>query len=295
MSNKLISNISKFIIISAIIVGVIFAFTMISNAGDAKGISERNREEISYLDSKLLTLINYLNNIDMQNYQVVLTKVESESSTSSSSAKKDKQSNEQEDTSENGTDKEEKTLSKMEKETIVLDNEKIDWKTIEGELEVLSSTWSNIVLDLYKIDVKAENILAFSNDLDEAIINIKNKEKALSAMYIAKLYSYLPEFLDKTLVSEIEREALQAKTHIVNAYAYAETKNWDKINVEIQKAETIFTSLVNDTENIENQRKYNVNKAYILIEELKNSLEKKNLGIFYLKYKNVLEELNILT
>ncbi len=295
MSNKLISNISKFIIISAIIVGIVFAFTMVSNAGNVKGISERNKEEINYLDSKLLTLINYLNNIDMQNYQVVLTKVESESSATSSSAKKEEQSKQQEDTSENGTDKEEKTLSKMEKETIVLEEEKIDWKTIEGELEVLASTWANIVLDLYKIDVKAEDILGFSNDLDEAIINIKKKEKALSAMYLAKLYSYLPKFVDKDGIEEIEKESLQAKTHIINAYAYAETKNWDKIKTEIQKAETIFTSLVNDTENIDNQKKYNINKAYILIEELKNSLERKDLGIFYLKYKNVLEELNILT
>ena len=38
MSNKLISNISKFIIISAIIVGIVFAFTMVSNAGNVKGL-----------------------------------------------------------------------------------------------------------------------------------------------------------------------------------------------------------------------------------------------------------------
>lgn len=289
MGNKFISNLSKIIIIASIVVGVIFAFSIISNAENIEDKENKNEEQIRYLDTKLLTLINYLNNINLQNYKVVLTKVETESSSSSSSSK-----DEEEDNSESGTSSEEKELSKMEQETIITKEEQIDWETIEGELEILCSTWSTIVLDLYSTDVKSEDILNFSNNLDEAIVNVNNKEKSLSCMYLAKLYSYLPAFLNQNN-DEIKLKTLQAKTYIVNAYAYAETENWEKIGVEVAKAENILVGLVNDARFVNDQRKYNINKSYILIEELKNSLITEDTGIFYIKYKNVLEELDVIT
>ncbi len=294
MSNKFLGNLAKVVILLAIIVGVIFSFNVFSNAEDSITETQKNEEEIRYLDTKLLTLINYMNHIDLQNYKVVLTKVETENSSSSNSSSKDEKDNKKEDSAENGTDKKEEKLYNVEQEMIVTGQEEVDWKTVEGEIEVLTAIWPTIVLDLYKINVNAEDILNFSRDLDETIANVKKQDKTLSCMYLAKLYGYLPKFLDKNGIEEIKRESLEAKTHIINAYAYAETENWEKMDTEIQKAENIFASLVNDAKYVNDQRKYNINKSYILIEELKNSIELKNKGIFYLKYKNTLEELNIL-
>lgn len=294
MSNKFLNGLAKVIIAISIIAGIIFAFTIFSNAEDTGGSEEKNEEEVKYLDTKLLSLINNLNNIDLQNYRLVQTKVESESSSSSSSSKKEQKNNEQEDSTENGTDEQQKTLSKMEQETIVSGKKEVDWESIEGEIEVLSATWTTIVLDLYQLEVSSEDIIKFSNDLDQAITQVKKQDKTLTCMYFAKLYGYLPTFLNKSNPEEIRRDALEAKTYIVNAYAYAETENWDKMKNEIEKAESIFSSLVNDAKYVNDQRGYNINKVYILIEELKNSLETKDTGIFYLKYKNAIEGLNIL-
>ena len=67
------------------------------------------------------------------------------------------------------------------------------------------------------------------------------------------------------------------------------------MQIEITKAENIFASLVNDARFVEDKRKYNINKAYVLIGEMKNSLDTKDTDIFYVKYKNTIEELNILS
>ena len=293
MKNKFIGIVSKIIIIIAIIVSIIFLFFVYSNAQQKTSGDEKIDEEIKYLDTKLLTVINYLNNIDLQNYKVILSKVESQSDSSSSSAKEEEQSSQQEDSSENGTDKEETTITKMEEETIVTDGGEVDWKTIEGELEVLYSTWSSVILDLYSTGVNSENILSFSNTLDDTLVNVKKQDKALTAMYFAKLYAHLPLFLENAKIDEVDKKSLEAKSYIINAYAFAETENWDRMGQEITKAEGIFEGLVNDAKYVNDDRKYNINKTYIVIEELKNSLDVKEKGIFYVKYKNVLEELNI--
>lgn len=297
MSNKFINTITKVIVVIAIILGIIFIAAIFFSSKDAASQTQKNEEQIRYLDTKLLSLINYLNNIELQNYKVTLTKVEAKNNSAGSSSKEEEKGSGQEANSNDGTNinKEETEISKMEEDTVVTNEGKTDWETIEGELELLYSTWPTIVLDLYNINVNSEDILAFSDDLNETILNVKKKDKALSAMYIAKLYSYLPKFLDNNAQDEIRKEALEAKAYIINAYAYAETKNFDKMGTEIAKAENIFTSLVNDARFVNDQRKYNINKSYILIEELKNSLSTKDTGIFYVKYKNTLEELNIIS
>ncbi len=293
MKNKFIGITSKIIIIIAVIISVIFLFFVYSNAQQKTSNDDKIDEEIKYLDTKLLTLINYLNNIDLQDYKVVLNKVESQSDSTSSSSKEEEQSSQQEDSSDNGTDKEETTITKMEEEVIVADGGEVDWKTIEGELEVLYSTWSAVILDLYNVGVSSENILSFSSALDDTLANVKKQDKALSAMYLAKLYEHLPIFLQNTQVEELDKKSLEAKSYIINSYAFAETENWDRMGQEIAKAESIFSNLVNDAKYVNDSRKYNINKTYIVIEELKKCLDVKDRAIFYVKYKNVLEELNV--
>lgn len=291
------NGIVKIIVIVVIVIGLILIASVFWNRQEAVTETQKNEEEIKYLDTKLLSLINYLNNIQLQNYKVTLTKVEAKNNTSGTSSKEEQKNENEKENPKNGTDtsKEETEISKMEKDTIVTKDEEINWDTIEGKLELLYSTWPAIVLDLYNINVSSEDILSFSSTLDDVIINVKKKDKTLSAMYIAKLYSFLPRFLDKNFEDDLKRKTLESKMHIINAYAFAETKNFEKIEEEIEKAEKIFTALVSDAKFINDKRRYNINKSYILIEELKNSISTKDTDIFYVKYKNTMEELNILS
>ena len=296
MNNRLISLLTKIITIVVIIVGLIFIASIFLNTqGKEENETNKNEEQIKYLDTKLVSLINGLNNIQLQNYKVTLTKVEAKSNTQGSPSKNEEQGNGEEDKGQSGTNKEETEISKLEEESIVNSKVEPDWETLGAELELLYSTWPSIILDLQRIGVNKEDILIFSNTLDEAILYVKNQDKALSAIYMAKLYSYLPKFIDKNFDDEIKREALNAKTYLINAYAFAETENFEKMNREISNAENIFASLVNDAKYVNDERKYNINKAYVLIGELKNSLVTNDTGIFYVKYKNTLEELNILS
>lgn len=298
MSNKVLSTVIKVITIIVIIVGLIFIASIFLNTeGSSEEKTSKNEEQIKYLDTKLISLINGLNNIQLQNYKVTLTKVEAKSNAQGSSSKNEEQGNGEEDKGQSGSNKEETEISKLEEESVVTneENNEPDWNTLEAELELIYSTWPTIVLDLQNVGINKDDIIGFSNTLDEVILNVKNKDKALSAMYMAKLYSYLPKFLDKNFGDEVKRETLNAKTYLINTYAYAENENFDKMESEITNAETIFASLVNDARYVNDERKYNINKAYVLIGELKNSLITNDKGIFYVKYKNTLEELNVLS
>lgn len=169
-----------------------------------------------------------------------------------------------------------------------------DWDLVRNETEMIYSVWASIVLDLSDIGVESEKIIGFSNSLDDALISIKQKDKTGASLKLAKLYNYIKEFSNVSQMEETKKKTIETRSHIVNSYAYVETGKWDKVVGEVGEAEKKFSELVNSVDKENEQRKFGINKTYILIQELKNSLSTEDKEIFYLKYKNLLESLHSL-
>lgn len=293
MKDKFINIIIKIIIIVVIAIIIALGFFLYSNAKTGKNQNEKLQAEIEYLDTKITSLINYINGINLQNYKISISKVEESQGNTNTDESEKESSKEEEDQGEEES-KDEKEITKMEQEQTVSDAEEVNWNWIQGETEVFYSVWATIVLDLYDVGVPGEEIMGFSNTLDQTLISIKNKDKLLSAANFARLYSFTSGFANKFEIEERVKIAVQTKSHLLNAYAYVEEEAWDKIQMEIVNAEKDFTGIVNNISESENQKKHCINKTYILLQELKNSIATKDSGIFYIKYKNLLESLNTL-
>ena len=297
MNNKFMNTIMKIIVVISMIVGAIFIALIFAKPSQAINQKEKIDKEVIYLDTKILMLINSLNNINLQNYQVSMSKIEEKNSSNeeqsgSSSGNKESMGGMEEEASNEsskttGTEKsnnEEKiTVTKMELEGGNSGNSEPNWKNMQSEAEMLLQAWSTIILDLYKTDVNKDEILNFSTTLDDVIVNLNKKDKTMSAMYMAKLYSYLPKFLGEKPNDKVLKTVIETKSHIINAYAYIETDNWDKIGEETNSASGVYAELMNDVDLAKDQRKYGINKSYVLLEEFKNSLETKNKDVFYMK------------
>ena len=42
------------------------------------------------------------------------------------------------------------------------------------------------------------------------------------------------------------------------------------------------------------KKEYNVNKSYVTLKELQTSISKQDISLFFLKYKNLMQEIDIL-
>lgn len=180
---------------------------------------------------------------------------------------------------------------KMEGNEILLQERKADWKTVKSEIEKLYSSWSTIILDLYKINVNNQDILNFNADLDTATESIKNENKEASLIALAKLYSYIPKYIIYVSNDVTTTNIYQTKSNILNAYAIVEENNLAGIKSELSNAEQAFMPIINNITSKTNNQS-NINKAYILIKELQTSVDNKDKDIFYIKYKNLIQELN---
>lgn len=254
-------------------------------------MQEKINEEINYLSKELINIANKLNNISIEEYTVSEEETKkSEGESSNSSSSNSTSSGEKENSGSSNESNKNKTISLYKIKNNMDNTEEVNWEDIENEINIIYSTWPQIVIDLYKTSVNGEDILSFEKNIDETYKYIKNKDKNNSLVLIANLYSYIPKFVNGYSQSDIRKVNLEkAKSNILSSYALIEKEKWDDIYNEIKNAEDNFNNILNDIDNNKNQ--YNYNKVYILLKEYQNSIETKDKNIIYFRYKKVIQEM----
>lgn len=284
----------------------ILAMTGCAKQEDKKELREKVNEELDYLDTHILSILNNLNNISLENYKITSERVEIEEKSKKSASgnsggsqetatgQGEQGSSEKSEDSQNSQKNNNIDTTKMETNAVLETNQNdVDWKNMKYKIENLNQSWSVILLDLYSLNVSNDDIVSFSKCLDDCIISIKNENKIDSLINIAKLYSYIPIY-EKAISAENSMQNIkQTKAFLVNAYSAVEQGNWNDVQTNINECEKTFKNVVNDIE-FAKKNEYKVNKTYVLVKELQNSLDLQDKEVFYIKYKNLLESINTL-
>lgn len=282
----------------------IFILTGCSNNASTEDTKQKVAQELDYLDTKIISIINQLNNISLQNYEVTSKEVtlgqdksgggDSSKTGEGSQSSEQKESSNSQGQSSGESQKSNITTTQMESNTILeSDQNNIDWKTIKTEIEEISNTWGVILLDLSSLNVNNDDILGFSRTLDSSVLSIETENKIDTLKNLSSLYSYLPKYEQSISYSTSNQNVKQVKSNLLNAYSFVDQDNWVEVGTNINECAKNFQNILNDV-NFVKDNEYKVNKTYILLNELQNSLEYKDKKLFYIKYKNLLESINTL-
>lgn len=276
-----------------------------SNSSNTENLNDKERinSEVEFFSSKIAYLLNALNNINLDNYELYSKKLSSQGEDSSGKTKGKNQSSSQ------GSGSDSKEESKAEEEdiedtsltvtgmqsSIILktDIEDINWDEIKSEVEIINSSWAIATIDLINSNVPEEDISKFEKQLNETVISIKNEDKASSMNNLVGLYSYVPKFLNTISANNYTQNIEETKYYILTGYAFASQEMWSEAEKNIQDAENAFISVSNNKEYTKN-RDFKVRKTDLLIKELKNSISSKDKKLFFMKYKNLMESINTL-
>lgn len=247
-----------FIFIFLLIFGTMYIYSNNKNQNSAEKLKEKADVEIDYLSETIIAMMSELNNVQITDEQNSITNMN------------------QNDIS---------TLTNLDKKT--------DWNAFKKDVENMYQTWNTVIIDLNGLGLKQENLLKFTTYLGNITNAMQNKNKK-SAMYnLADLYSLIDGYT-KEYSNDNKRIILtDVKSDILYSYALIEDQNWKEMKKYIQKSQTTYSELMNSTMQSE-LNPINVNKAYILINELSKSIDSKNKDVFYINYKNLMNELDIM-
>lgn len=306
------------IAIICILAIILFSLTGCSNKNNEENIIEKVDQEIGYLDGKIIEITNRLNNLSFENYKVISEDIKEEKSSSggndSSSKNESKDSsNSSSDGSEtNGGDVSNKQSSSGEGISSEVDSEKskifkmseslilknninqnndIEWEEIQKDVQNIYTIWPTISLDLAKVGINNNDMLRFNNILDDIAIEAKNNNKETSLENLTNMYALISDFKNYSSESEINKNVMNTKSSILKSYYFVNIDNWEEASKNLKMASDIFTSVVTEKDNYQN-KDLNINRANILLQDLKNSINKNDKQVFFVRYKNLLQELN---
>ena len=303
----------KFAYIFLIIVIVVLSFTVYATVSkDTDKIEKEKRiAEFEYLESELVDIFNELNNIQMSNYNVSVnnitsqTKKEDEGKSNSDSEKNQQggqqsgasssnsqNENQSSNTSNDSETKQQKEYS-LKRNAILTNNEEINWDDIKNKIEIVYSSIPTITLDLYKYNINQDDILNFNKEFDNLTVIIKQNNKEESLIQLSKLYDFMPKFAQSIYDDDLRKTIIETKSNILKAYSKLDNNNWNDISNDIKHASNSYSKLLTNP-NIERSKQYNISKIYVMINELQNAVQVQDKQIFLIKYKNIIEEMNVI-
>ena len=306
----------KIVIVIAIIILILAIGVKIIGKGNDNSddkMKEKIMQEMKYMDKEIVSMLNLMNNITFSNYKVIESnqnnKQDQNSNGSSQSYDQSTNTTSDNNTSSNTTSSDSgggntqsnntSTSISMAPNTILnsMGDNNIDWETLKKDIEIMYLSWSTIVEDLYSEEINGDDILKFGNLFDTVIINIKNEDKINSMKNLASMYNMLPIFIEKisgagsaniqyvkTIINKQEFDSIfgqDGKSLIINSYVLVEEDKWDDIPIQLDGAINYYTKMYDENKND--------NTGYILLEELKKSIQPKDKELFYIKYKYCME------
>ena len=302
--NKKIFLIILVAIVVVVFIGYIFFSLNSYNKTGNKDLAEKTQDEIRELENKIISMMNSLNNISFTN-AVLKQSIEedkknndedknnetSENTSGGSSSNESEKTSNDSSSSNSKTSTQEQIKYEIEKSNILLtDFSNVDWKYIKGEVESIYVLWSTLIIDLHELNVNNDDILNFSNSLDQVTISIKQENKLSSTNNLANLYSYIPAYVEQISKDENEKNIYYTKNCIINTYALIEQDNWTEMKNQTATAIEFFSKIMNDIGNGEKQNS-KMMKIYVLLNELYSSMDLKDKELYYIKYRNTMEEL----
>lgn len=277
-----------------------FIFVLSGCSKEDEKLINKAEQEIGQLEDKMIAMMNNLNKISFSNFVLVEQKVEGDNGNSNESGSETQSSSKEQGSSssssgssqnENNSNTKESTKFELKNSGVLVnENQEIDWDSIKINAELIYATWPTVVVDLHELNVKNEDILNFSTVLDQVTLSIKEENKITTLNNLASLYAFLPDYRSQISKDNERINIDYTKACVLNSYALVEQEKWEEMRVQLQNAIQYFSNVMNSIET-NKQSQSRISKIYILLNELNNSIDVKNKELYYIKYKNVMQEL----
>ena len=290
-------------VLLAVFGGVYVYSTNKTPKDDTSSLKSKADEEISYLARTIILLMNKFNNINYANYKVVeqsVTEKKDDKTDSSSyeesqsqSSNNDEQKSKSNESGKSQSNSINTTSINIEYSSILVNTgNSIDWDYIKKEVEKMYSTWTTVLIDLNSLNVNKDNLLKYTSTLDNVTKALESKHKETAMGELANLYSLLASYMKDYSDNTTNIYILETKSNILYAYALAEYNDkWTQINEKLKLAQASYMNIVNNRSN-DKSGTNSINKAYILLNEIQKTTDKADKKVFYINYKNLMQELD---
>lgn len=291
---KIIKYVAVLIVVIIIAISIFIIIKFKNNNKKDDNLNEKTQEELKYVSTKIIELMNGLNNITFSNY-ILIEEENTDNKENNSNENNENEANKYDTSSDKSNNTQSSSESNIKYElkgSNILSNNTgtINWDNEKGAIESINVKWTSLIVDLHQLNVNNDDILNFSNILNQTIVNIKQENKVNTMLDLANLYGYIPNYLKQFSNDEEKISIEYIKSNILNSYALVEQERWDEVKEQVFNSVENITNIMNSI-NTEQFSQYQINRIYVMLNELYSSIDLKDKQLYYIKYRNVMEEL----
>lgn len=170
------------------------------------------------------------------------------------------------------------------------ENDKINWKDMNKDVQTINSSLDTIMLDLSEVNIQNDELINFRNQVNDVSIAITNEDENNFMQKVSYLYSLLPNYLEKYSEEKNKVNIMKLKSLVLSSLSYANSLQWDEAKSTVGLAESKYKEMMDDVDYMK-EYSYNLNKVYILLGEFKNAVEIEELDLCKQKYINFIEKI----
>ena len=298
-----------FIVLILIILVLSYSIYVLAKENPQENQENKILSEIRYVEAEFTDLFNTMNNIETRNYGIEIDELSKEtaekmkesessssgggqSSSSGSGSSGTEKSSSNTSSGENGETNQDSEKYDLKLNGVLTTTKDINWDIVKSEVENLYTSIPTMTMDLYQLNTNKDEILKFNQEIDNlvTVVNEENKESTLQTLSV--IYDYLPKFLESAKGEDvIYKKVVETKANIFKGYSKLDSGKWDEISQDIQNGVNTFTELLSNPDVINSNNQYSVNKIYIMLNELQNAVNMRDVSVFLIKYKNLIEEI----
>lgn len=171
-----------------------------------------------------------------------------------------------------------------------IEDDKIKLDYIKGDIQKINSTWNMLILDLTEVNVANQDIMDFSNSLNDLLVSISQKDDVAMIDKLNDMYAKIVIFKQAYSENKSLIEKNKIKSDVLAIYSLANKDDWEAAKTKMNSTIENYKSLMNDI-NYAEENTYNLNKIYVLLEEYNNAIQTQNYDLVRMKYILAVEEL----
>lgn len=166
----------------------------------------------------------------------------------------------------------------------------LDWEELLKDTKKIESSIPTILVDLAALNIEAEEIARLSNGVNNMIIAIDNKDERTYLIELNNVYSLIPTYMEKYASDKESTFKKRLKYYTIATYISYMDGNLEMARTQVEELDKAYNDKMQDINYAQNNE-YNLNKLYILIQELKRAVEADSRELVRSKYLLLIEEI----
>lgn len=168
-----------------------------------------------------------------------------------------------------------------------IEKEIMNWKKVSTDFKTISDAIDVIIIDLSSLEIDNDKIMSLQTMVNDVSYAIQRKSEGELLVTLSNLYSLVPTYTSLFNSDAILIKTKTIKSNLLTSVASSFIDDYEIANNCINEAEKVYNELLQN-ETYLRDNSYKANRNFVKIEQLKISIQDKNIDSIFETYLDTL-------